>query len=62
MPGAPNYVRKTSVDFKVLVFLKTYLIINFQKGLKKHIKRYNREMSFYVKVRIPIYTLIKWKL
>merc|ERR1740137_411596 len=34
MPGAPGYKRKDSVDFQ---------------GLRRHIKRYNKELSFYVK-------------
>ena len=35
MPGAPEYRRRDTVDFK---------------GLKSHIKRYNRELGYYVKV------------
>jgi len=39
MPGAPEYARKDTVDFK---------------GLRRHLKRYNRELSYYIKVRTQL--------
>ena len=53
MPGACGYERKNKVDFKVNNFKVSYHAKSTKlwlQGLKRHIKRYNRELVFYIKV------------
>ena len=50
MPGASDYQRKDTVDFKVnLLENCIFTNISYQE-LRRHIKRYNKELAYYIKV------------
>ena len=50
MPGASDYQRKDTVDFKVnLLEICIFTNISYQE-LRRHIKRYNKELAYYIKV------------
>ena len=54
MPGAPSYKRKTSVDFKVCIFGFHFVaIVRKFQGLSRFIKKYNKELEYYIKVHSP---------